>query len=57
MYLAWNVESGYEIQFQVWVLQARMTLTNMLGIQSQAWYTILMLVLIHKICIASEFPR
>ena len=46
-----------ESNFQVWVLQARMTLTSMFDIQSQAWYSIPMLVLNHKFGIGSEFPR
>ena len=48
---------GYGIQFQVGVIQTRMTLTSMFGIQSQAWYSILMLVLNHKFGIGSEIPR
>ena len=46
----------YGIQNQVWILQARITLTNMFGIQSQARYSIQMLVLNHKFGIGSEFP-
>ena len=48
---------GYEIQFQHWRLQTRMTLTSMFGIQSQNWFSILMLVLNHKFDIGSEFSR
>ena len=44
--VVWSL--GYGIQFQVWVLQARMTLTSMFDIQSEAWYSIPMLVLNHK---------
>ena len=55
--LVWSMESGYGIQFQVWVLQTQMTLTSMFCIQSQAWHSIPMLVLNHKFGIGSEFPR
>ena len=55
--LAWSMESGYGIQFPVWGFQAKMTLTSMFGIQSQAWYSIPMLILDHKFGIGSEFPR
>ena len=46
-----------ESNSKFWGLQARMTLTIMVGIQSQAWYSIPMLVLNHTFGIGSVFPR
>ena len=51
--LAWSMKSG--LWFQVWVLQARMTLTSIFGIQFQAWYSIPVLVLNLKLVLTVTF--